>query len=360
MNFVKDYNKSAIIYDNKNISYREIIEKSKYFSTLFDIQPQDKVIIFMENRPELLYSFLGIWDKRGTCVCLDASFSGEELVYYVNDSDAKFIYTSKECFKSVEEALALTGKQDSISVVVVDDIVVEKIEIQEYLLKAPEREDIALMLYTSGTTGNPKGVMLKFDNILVNIEGLDKYKMFISEDIVLALLPMHHIFPLLGAGVVPLAKGATIVFLKELSSQAMVDAFKTHKVTMMIGVPRLWEMLHKKIMEKINSSKVTKTIFKIAQKIDSISIRKKIFKKVHDGFGGNVRFFVSGGSKLDSQISKDFLTLGIQVCEGYGMTETSPMISFTPINEIVSGSAGKILPGPRCSITWPEGHISKR
>ena len=359
MNFVKDYNKTAIIYDGKRISYSEVIKKSKYFSTLFDIKPQDKVIIFMENRPELLYSFLGTWDKRGTCVCLDASFSGEELVYYLNDSDAKFIYTSNGSQKAVVEGLALSGKTSEVKVINVDEIEVEDIEIKEYILKAPEKEDIALMLYTSGTTGNPKGVMLKFDNILVNIEGLDKYKMFISEDIVLALLPMHHIFPLLGAGVVPLAKGATIVFLKELSSQAMVEAFKEYRVTMMIGVPRLWEMLHKKIMEKINSSKVTKTVFKLAEKIESISIRKKIFKKVHEGFGGNVRFFVSGGSKLDSQISKDFLTLGIQVCEGYGMTETSPMISFTPINEIVPGSAGKILPGVEVKIS-EDGEILAR
>lgn len=359
MNFVKDYNKTAIIYDGKRISYSEVIKKSKYFSTLFDIKPQDKVIIFMENRPELLYSFLGTWDKRGTCVCLDASFSGEELVYYLNDSDAKFIYTSNGSQKAVVEGLALSGKTSEVKVINVDEIEVKDIEIKEYILKAPEREDIALMLYTSGTTGNPKGVMLKFDNILVNIEGLDKYKMFISEDIVLALLPMHHIFPLLGAGVVPLAKGATIVFLKELSSQAMVEAFKEHRVTMMIGVPRLWEMLHKKIMEKINSSKVTKTVFKLAEKIESISIRKKIFKKVHEGFGGNVRFFVSGGSKLDPQISKDFLTLGIQVCEGYGMTETSPMISFTPINEIVPGSAGKILPGVEVKIS-EDGEILAR
>lgn len=359
MNFVKDYNKTAIIYDGKKISYNEVIRKGKLYSEQVEIEPQDKVIIFMENRPELLYSFLGIWDKRGTCVCLDASFSGEELVYYLNDSDSKYIYTSKNNLKNVEEGLKLSGK--SLKIVVVDEVEDRDMEIpqDEFYLKAPEKEDIALMLYTSGTTGNPKGVMLTFDNILVNIEGLDKYKMFIKEDVVLALLPMHHIFPLLGAGVVPLAKGSTIVFLKELSSQAMVDAFKEHKVTMMIGVPRLWEMLHKKIMEKINSGKITKTIFKLAEKIDSISMRKKIFKKVHEGFGGNVRFFVSGGSKLDPQISKDFLTLGIQVCEGYGMTETAPMISFTPINEIVSGSAGKILPGVEVKIS-EDGEILAR
>ena len=349
MNFVKDYNKTAIIYDGNKISYREVIEKSKIFSKKVDIGVQDKVIIFMENRPELLYSFLGIWDRRGTCVCLDASFSGEELVYYLNDSDAKYIYTSKNNLEATKSAIALSGKE--IEIVVVDEIECNSIEIDEYVLKAPEREDIALMLYTSGTTGNPKGVMLKFDNILVNIEGIDKYKMFLQEDIVLALLPMHHIFPLLGAGVVPLSEGATIIFLKELSSQAMLTAMQEHKVTMMIGVPRLWEMLHKKIMEKINSSKITKSVFKLAEKIDSISIRKRIFKKVHEGFGGGIRFFVSGGSKLDPQISKDFLTLGIQICEGYGMTETAPMIAFTPINEIVPGSAGKILPGVEVKIS---------
>ena len=349
MNFVKDYNKTAIIYDGNKISYREVIEKSKIFSKKVNIGVQDKVIIFMENRPELLYSFLGIWDRRGTCVCLDASFSGEELVYYLNDSDAKYIYTSKNNLEATKSAIALSGKE--IEIVVVDEIECNSIEIDEYVLKAPEREDIALMLYTSGTTGNPKGVMLKFDNILVNIEGIDKYKMFLQEDIVLALLPMHHIFPLLGAGVVPLSEGATIIFLKELSSQAMLTAMQEHKVTMMIGVPRLWEMLHKKIMEKINSSKITKSVFKLAEKIDSISIRKRIFKKVHEGFGGGIRFFVSGGSKLDPQISKDFLTLGIQICEGYGMTETAPMIAFTPINEIVPGSAGKILPGVEVKIS---------
>ena len=143
---------------------------------------------------------------------------------------------------------------------------------------------------------------------------------------------MHHIFPLLGSGVIPLAKGATIVFLKEMSSQAMVDAFQKYKVTMMIGVPRLWEMLHQKIMEKINASKITKGIFKLAEKIDNVSFSKKIFKKVHDNFGGNLRFFVSGGSKLDPKIARDFLTLGIKICEGYGMTETAPMISFTPVS----------------------------
>lgn len=347
MVFLKDYNKTAMIYDDREYSYKDVILSAKSFSERIDIKKEDRVIIFMENRPELLFSLLGIWDKQGTCVCLDGSFSGEELAYYVEDSKPKYIFTSKGNYEAAVKGAEL-AKVD-VKILIVDDIPIDY-QGESMTIEIEDKYFVSLILYTSGTTGNPKGVMLMFDNILVNMEGLDVYKMFGIEDRVLALLPMHHIFPLLGSGVVPLGKGSTIVFLKEVSSQAMVEALQKYKITFIIGVPKLWEMLHKKIMEKINGGKLTKTIFKLAEKIGNKSFSRKIFKKVHEGFGGNIRFFVSGGSKLDPQISRDFLTLGIDVCEGYGLTETSPMISFTPVNQVVPGSAGKILKGVEVKI----------
>ena len=128
-----------------------------------------------------------------------------------------------------------------------------------------------------------------------------------------------------------------------MSSVALIDAMKKYKVTMLIGVPKLWEVMHKKIMDTINSKAITRFIFKLAKKVNSLSFSKLIFKKVSEGFGGHIKFFVSGGSKLNPQITKDFYTLGIKICEGYGMTETSPIISYTPKNNIVFDSAGKVI-----------------
>ncbi|MGL6063688.1 MAG: AMP-binding protein [Fusobacteriaceae bacterium] len=356
MTFVKDYNKTAIIYDGNNISYKEMIRKSKGYSEIIDLEPGDRVVIYMENRPEFFYSFLSVWEKKGICVCLDSSFTSKELEFYLVDSNPKYIFTSDKNKESVK--LALSNLNLSIKIIIVDE---EQPEYQgeSLVIDSPNPEDTVLMLYTSGTTGSPKGVMLTFDNILVNIEGLDTYKMYEDTDIVLALLPMHHIFPLLGAGIVPFAKGATIVFLKEISSQAMINSFKENKVTFMIGVPRLWEALHKKILEKINASFITRGIFKIMEKLQNKSLSKKIFRKVHEEFGGNLRFFVSGGSKLNPQIAKDFLTLGIDICEGYGLTETAPMICFTPINQVIPGAGGKLLPGVEVKFT-EEGEILAR
>ncbi|MGL5376758.1 MAG: AMP-binding protein [Cetobacterium sp.] len=356
MEFIKDFNKTAIFYEGIEYSYKQLISGAKEYASMTDLQKEENAVIFMENRPELLYSFLGIWDKKGTCVCLDAASKLSEFQYFIEDCRPKYIFASNNTYEIAKEAIENLKIDTKI-------LNVDKIDLsnanKEGVIYSPDKEAVALILYTSGTTGNPKGVMLTFDNILVNVEGLKEYNMYKATDRVLALLPMHHIFPLLGSGIIPLQQGATIAFLKELSSQSMIQALNDYKITIMIGVPRLWEMLHKKIMEKVNSNKVVKTLFKTCEKIDNKNISKKIFKKVHAGFGGNIRFFVSGGSKLNPEISRDFKTLGIDICEGYGLTETAPMISFTPMNKVIPGSAGKILSGVEVKIAEDGEILSK-
>lgn len=356
MIFLKDYQKVGLYYEGQEISYKDIIIKAKQIGERYQIEEHSKSILFSENRPEFLYAFLGIWNRNASCVCIDASFDVEEFLYYVLDSDATRIFTSIEKEEIARETVEKSGRK--IEIIVLEREVWEEKEYpkEDLILLAPEKDTICLMLYTSGTTGDPKGVMLTFDNILYNVESLDEYKMFLDTDITLALLPLHHIFPLLGSGVIPLSCGASIIFLKELSSQAMMEAFQKYKVTMMIGVPKLWQMLHKKIMGQIKESKIAYNFFKLCQKIQSRALSRLIFGKLHKKLGGQLRYFVSGGSKLEEGIAKDFFTLGIIICEGYGMTETAPMISFNPLSEAKPGTAGKILKNLELKIS-EEGEI---
>ena len=138
--------------------------------------------------------------------------------------------------------------------------------------------------------------------------------------------------------------GTLVVILDELSSEALRHALREYKISVIIGVPRVWEMLHKAIMNKINSSWITKKIFKICQSINSKALSRLVFKKVYNELGGSLRVMASGGAKLDPEVSRDYLTLGLPMIEGYGLTETSPIIAFNKPTNVKAGTVGEIIP----------------
>lgn len=342
MEFVKNHQKTALIYEDKPVSYEELINNSDFYGSKLQIEKEEKVLIFSPNKPEMIYSFLGIWEKNGCVVIADYSSSVEELIYVLKDSQAKYMYTTLDSKEKVEKALeALSYK---VNVLFFENNNLENYKTHKSSLNSPPDSDLALILYTSGTTGNPKGVMLSFGNIHAMATALGEYEVFQKDDRFLAVLPLHHIFPLLGSAVVPLYFGSTIVFLKELSSDKILEAFKKYKITILIGVPRLYELFHRGIMNKIKLSKIASFIFSVARHIKSQNLKKKIFKKVQDEFGGHIKYLISGGAKLDPEIGRDFGTLGFSVIEGYGLTETSPIISFTRPKQIKYGSCGHIIP----------------
>ena len=347
--FVTDFNKEAVFYKNKEYTYKDLIREAKYISKVLGIEKGEKVVNFMENRPEFICSFFGIWNSKGVPINIDAGYTAEELEYILTDSDPKVIMTSNKNLKVAEEAIKLSGK--NIRIINCDEIKSpEDFEVDEYVIYSPEPEDIGVLLYTSGTTGKPKGVVLTFDNLMSNVDAIVEIKMATPKDRLLALLPYHHVLPLSINLLMAIHIGTLVVLIDELSASAILGALQKYKITIVVGVPRLWEMIHKGLMEKIKSSKITNLLFELCKKVKSVTLSKIVFKKVHQALGGNIRYLVSGGAKLDPNIMDDFKVLGIKVLEGYGLTETSPIIAFTRPDDVCIGTVGKTIPGVEVKI----------
>ncbi|WP_270426799.1 AMP-binding protein [Fusobacterium mortiferum] len=351
MKFIYDRNKTAVIFGDREYSYKEIIKGIKYYSTL--LKESGKVVVTMENRPEMICSIFSIWDKKETAIVLDSGYTGEQFAYAFSDSEPRHIFTSKKVYERVKEGVELS--KQNIDIIIVDDIEIpENFVPENYEVEIDDMERVALLLYTSGTTGNPKGVVLTFNNLESNIRAVREIELVNDQDRVLAILPYHHILPLNLTLLMPMYFGTFLVILEELSSEALKLALKKHQISVIIGVPRVWEMLHKAIMGKINSNFVAKKLFNLCKKVNSLALSKKVFKKVADELGGNMRVLVSGGAKLDPEVSANFKVLGLPIIEGYGLTETSPIIAFNRPNNNVIGSAGQLIPNIEVKIAEDE------
>ncbi len=349
MEFLKERSKTALIYKGEGISYGELIENVLSFASLIDIFPDERVAIVMENRPEWVYALFGTWKRGGILVPIDFMSTPEEIRYILNDSNPSLVFCSEETEEKVKEAI---GDKD-ISLINVDKLVLPspwKGEVKR------SEEDVALLPYTSGTTGNPKGVMLTYRNILSNIKGVISVGIADEGDSTLAILPFHHMYPLMTTLLLPLYIGAKIVFLDKLTPEDILEKLNRYGITILVGVPRLYQLFHRRIKEEIEKKTLAKILFKLMEKVNSQSLRKIVFKKVHKAFGGKIKYMVSGGAKLPLDVAKDLTTLGFTVIEGYGLTETSPIVSFNPPTKIKLGSVGVPIEGVRVNTT-PDGEI---
>ena len=347
--YLYDRKRIAVTYGEQKISYADVIKYVNYYSEFLDITKGDRSALMMENRPESIFSFFSIWAKKGIAISLDAGYTVDQLAYVLGDSTPKYLFVSNKTKKVAEEANSKLN--NIIKIINVDELVLPA----EYKIKKEEFEndsndDVAVIVYTSGTTGNPKGVMITYENIKTNMEGVRAVDLVNETDVILAMLPYHHIMPLCFTLILPMYMGVPIVLLTEISSASLLKTLQENRVTVILGVPRVWEMLDKAIMIKINESSLAKFMFKMAEKIDSMAIRKMLFSKVHKQFGGHIRLMVSGGAKIDKNILEDFRTMGFCAIQGYGMTETAPIIAFNVPGRERSDSAGEVIPNVEVKI----------
>jgi long-chain acyl-CoA synthetase len=340
----KDHGKTALIYKDTEISYAELIEETKAYARYLDILPGERVVICAENRPEWVYALYGIWQRGGIAVPVDFMSSPKELEYILRETEPTFVVCSNKTEEGVHQALSSLGLKTFVLNLdrVVPPNPVEKVMSRGF-------HDTALILYTSGTTGEPKGVMLSFKNVISNLHGVERLKVASKEDSTIALLPFHHSYPLVVSLLLPLYLGATVVFLEKLSSEALMETLRKHSITILIGVPRLYQLFHQRLKERIEENPLGRLLFSLGG-VMGRRTRMLVFKRVHEAFGGKLRYMVSGGAKLPLETAKFFDRLGFVVLEGYGLTETSPIVSFNPPHKVKLGSVGLPIEGVEVKI----------
>lgn len=350
---VEDHKKTALVKGNLRVSYSELRENISSFATLADILPGERVLICSENRPEWIYALYGGWQRGGIVVPVDYMSSVDEIAYVVEETEPAVVFCSGQTEGAIREALERIGWRGLVYNF--DSLILPKPH-EKSLSRG--LEETALILYTSGTTGKPKGVMLSFKNLLSNIRAIEKVGVAGKEDITVALLPFHHSYPLMVTLLVPLYLGATVVFMERLSSEELLQVMREHGITILVGVPRLYQLIHQRVMEGIRSNPLARLLFALSPYLPK-ALRRKVFARVHRAFGGRLRYMVSGGAKLPLDVAVDLDKLGFTVLEGYGLTETSPIVSFNPPNRPKLGSVGVPIEGVYVKIS-EEGEVLVR
>ncbi|ACV38062.1 AMP-binding protein [Leptotrichia buccalis] len=340
---------ALVDFDNKHINYIDLINNIKYFSEyVVELEKEKFGLIVMENRPEWIYSFFAVWDKKSAGIALDANSNSGEILYVLEDSHPNVIFCSNETEKTVFEAVEKYSSKNTVKIINVDKITVEHekmnaIKNMEFELENPTGDETAAMLYTSGTTGSPKGVMLSFNNLNTEMEGLYEKGIFDYRDQILAILPFHHVLPLTATVLLMLKYQTSIVFVEKIASKEIFDALEKNRVTAIIGVPRVFKLFYDGIKQQIDAKFITRFIYKMMSNVKSLKIKRKVFAKVHKKFGGHLDFIVVGGAKMDPEISRFYETLGFYALEGYGLTETAPVIAVNSKKERKIGTVGKRL-----------------
>lgn len=342
-------NKLALITKNKSYTYANLLTEINKFNQLFAGKANKIIGIHSENRAEWIVAFYAAWYNKCTVVPIDFLASVDDVSFIVNDCKPELVFISNETknkFEKVQQNITVKP-----SIINFDELKLEPVN-TTLNWNVPENEDdTAVIIYTSGTTGSPKGVMLSYTNLIANIKGVSvDVKIFTPDRQTLILLPLHHIFPLAGSMAAPLSVGGTVVMSPSMQSNDLLETLKNNKVNIMIGVPRLYELLYRGIKAKIDAKFIGRLFFRIVKLTGSQKLGRKIFKQVHAGFGGNLEYLVSGGAALPKTVGNFFKTLGFDVLEGFGMTEAAPMITFTRPGIGIIGSPGQALPGLQMEI----------
>jgi long-chain acyl-CoA synthetase len=334
-----------------------------------EVAPAARVMLVAKNGPEWSMAYFGVLKAGATAVPVGHESSVAEIVNLARASDAVGVLIGDDLLekrtgllKAIEAAGLATKVWSFSRAFELPDLAVEKERTPRLVTKAAP-DTLASLIFTSGTTGKPKGVMLTHRNFTFMVSELSKIFEFGVNDGMLSVLPLSHTFEFATGLCVPLAHGAQITYLPELTGEAIGAALKKGHVTAIVGVPALWDLLRRRLMQRFSDrAPWLETAVKGLMAANyELRTRTKIdlgvlaFLPIHEGFGGRIRYLISGGSALPPDVLRAFHGLGFNFFEGYGLTETAPVLAVTsPKDNPIVGSVGKPLPGIEVKIADPD------
>ncbi|HEX8163766.1 MAG TPA: AMP-binding protein [Pyrinomonadaceae bacterium] len=344
----------------------ELATRAAAFFVGEGVRHNERVVLLSNNAPEWGMAYFGVLKAGATCVPVDPESLTGEVVNFARASEAVGLVVSEEMSEKhpdlaarlAEEGLGSTRvwKFGEVFALPPEE---EERERASLLPARVPAQTVASLIFTSGTTGQPKGVMLTHKNFTNMVSMLASVFDMKTTDGVLSVLPLHHTFEFSTGFLTPLSRGAQITYLPELSSEELTRAIKNGHVTGMVGVPALWELLHRRIKSRLNErAKWVGDTAEVLIRANSwvrdntpLNFGQIVFRPIHAGLGGRIRYLISGGSALNDKIKKDFHGLGFTILEGYGLTEASPVLTVTrPQNSLVAGSVGRPVPGVEVKI----------
>lgn len=366
-------------------TYRDLLDRATRVSLTLrrlGVPVNGKVLLLSENRPEWGISYFGVLKAGATVVPVDKEATLDEVLNIARWAGLSAAIVSDKVQARIDVRGALGAAMPGVRVLSLDEAM---FGVPELLPESADKklaplvltgraEEMASLIFTSGTTGRPKGVMLSHRNFTSLLAKMGSVFDVDKHDGLLSVLPLHHTFEFSAGLLMPLMRGAQITYLPEINADSLSNAFKSAHITGMVGVPALYQLLYRRITKQISdrlpASWVPWVLRVWERLLDTlrsgrersrksfgfdVNLARLLFLSVHQRFGGKLRLLISGGSALPVETMKQFRGLGFNLYEGYGMTESAPVLTVTrPGAPLLLGSVGEALPGIEVKIHEPD------
>lgn len=352
----------------KTYTHKDVRQMINYLGTrLIDLGLKNKrIAVIGENRYEWEIAYLSIVCGTGIVVPLDKSLPQNELEKVIERSGVEAIFYSEkytDILKTIvgrgigklKTLISMDLKHHTEGIYSQNELISEGKKLVEsgnksFIDATIDNEKMSIMLFTSGTTSDSKIVALSHKNLVSNLMDIASSLDINSSDVFLSFLPLHHVFECTVGFLFSLYAGAETVFCDGI--RYIVDNLKEYKVSVMASVPAIYERIFKIIRREIAGSNNLEEILENEEKYKKSSMeeKKKVFKNIHDMLGGNIKLLISGAASLDKEIEEKYRNLGLNLVQGYGLTETSPVIGIGTNKYHKVGSIGKTVPSVEAKV----------